>query len=143
MPTLQSPPVRDCSVKKKRNAKESETVTSLIESQNKKKHTNGLPEKKTLSPLEIHSRHKRHMESNVSEIIRRGDIKKEVQLTLSLVCSVQCPKSIRGRRGRPGPPGKHGPPGPQGPQGLQGGHGDQGPPGPKGDSGPQGPVNPS
>ena len=79
------------------------------------------------------------MESNASEI-RRGDIKKEVQLALSsLACSVQCPKSIRGKRGRPGPPGKHGSPGPQGPQGPQGAQGDQGPPGPKGDQGPQGP----
>ena len=83
------------------------------------------------------------MESNASEINRRDDIKKEVQLALSnLACSTQCPKRIRGRRGRPGPPGKHGPPGPpgpKGPQGDKGAQGDQGPPGPKGDQGPQGP----
>ena len=83
------------------------------------------------------------MESNATEINRRDDIKKEVQLALSnLACSTKCPKKIRGRRGRPGPPGKHGPPGPQGPQGIQGdkgAQGDQGPPGPKGAQGPQGP----
>ena len=75
--------------------------------------------------------------TNTSDTIRRDDIKKEVQLALnSLVCTVRCPKSIRGRRGRPG---KHGPPGPPGPQGPKGVQGDQGPPGPKGDRGPQGP----
>jgi len=97
------------------------------------------------SDIEIQTRQKRNLENvnmktNTSETISRDDIKKEVQLALnSLVCTVRCPKSIRGRRGRPGPPGKHGPPGPQGPQGPKGVQGDQGPPGPKGDQGPQGP----
>ena len=84
--------------------------------------------------------------TNASKTIDRDDIKREVQLALnSVVCNVNCPKSIRGRRGRPGPrgsPGKHGPPGPQGtqgPKGNQGTQGIQGPPGPKGDQGPQGP----
>ena len=84
--------------------------------------------------------------ANASKTIDRDDIKREVQLALSsVVCNVNCPKSIRGRRGRPGPigsPGKHGPPGPQGtqgPKGNQGTQGIQGPPGPKGDEGPQGP----
>ena len=78
--------------------------------------------------------------SNVSEIVSREYIKKEVQLAISnLACVVHCPKGVRGRRGRPGPPGKHGPAGPQGPQGPRGTQGDQGPPGPKGDQGPQGP----
>ena len=71
------------------------------------------------------------------------DIRKEVHLALrSQVCTVHCPKSVRGRRGRPGhrgPPGKYGPPGPQGPQGPKGLPGDQGLPGPKGNEGPQGP----
>ena len=75
--------------------------------------------------------------SNVTEIVSREYIKKEVQLAISnLACVVHCPKGVRGRRGKPGPPGKHGPAGPHGPRGTQG---DQGPPGPKGDQGPQGP----
>ena len=79
--------------------------------------------------------------SNVTEIVSREYIKKEVQLAISnLACVVHCPKGVRGRRGRPGPPGKHGPAGPQGPQGPRGTQGDQGPPGPKGDQGPQGPT---
>ena len=94
-----------------------------------------------------HSRQKRNTKdknknSNVSLTACR-EIKREVQLALSsLICTVQCPKGIRGKRGRPGPPGKHGPPGPQGPQGPKGSkgvQGDQGPPGPKGDQGHQGP----
>ena len=58
-----------------------------------------------------------------------------------MVCSVHCPKRIRGRRGGPGPPGKHGPSGPQGSQGTKGTQGIQEPPGPKGDQlqGPQAP----
>ena len=77
---------------------------------------------------------------NASEIFGRGVIRKEIQLALgNMVCSVHCPKRIRGRRGRPGPPGKHGPSGPQGPQGTKGTQGIQGPPGPKGDQGPQAP----
>ena len=78
--------------------------------------------------------------SNVSEIVSREYIKREVRLAISnLACVVHCPKGVRGRRGKPGPPGKHGPAGPQGPQGPRGTQGDQGPPGPKGDQGPQGP----
>ena len=78
--------------------------------------------------------------SNVSEIVSREYIKKEVQLAISnLACVVHCPKGVRGRRGRPGPPGKHGPAGPQGPQGPRGPQGNQGSPGPNGDQGPQGP----
>ena len=96
-------------------------------------------------------RYKRQVETaekttNTSKTVNRDDIKREVQLALSsVVCNVNCLKSIRGRRGRPGPrgsPGKHGPPGPQGtqgPKGNQGTQGIQGPPGPKGDQGPQGP----
>ncbi|CAH3046810.1 unnamed protein product, partial [Porites evermanni] len=98
------------------------------------------------SVAEIHIRHKRNSkineETNVSEIISRGDIKREVKLAMSnLACMAHCPRGIRGRRGRPGPPGKHGPIGPQGPQGPQGPsgpQGDHGPPGPRGDQGPQG-----
>jgi len=107
---------------------------------------NSIREKKVESvsdsDKEIQIRHKRNLENsnkktNTSKTINRDDIKKEVQLALSsLVCTVRCPKNIRGRRGRPGPPGKHGPPGPQGPQGPRG---VQGPPGPKGNQGPQGP----
>ena len=104
-----------------------------------------------MSLAEIRIRRKRHLEninkkSNTSDTITRDTIKKEVQLALgNLVCSVHCPKSIKGRRDRPGhrgPPGKQGPPGPpgpQGPRGEKGAQGDQGPPGPKGDQGPQGP----
>ena len=97
---------------------------------------------------ETHSRHKRssknkNKKSNISLIVSRDDIKREVQLALSsLACKPNCPRGIRGRRGRPGAPGKHGPPGPRGPQGPKGNkgtQGDQGPPGPKGDQGPQGP----
>ena len=78
--------------------------------------------------------------SNVSEIVSREYIKREVRVAISnLACVVHCPKEVRGRRGKPGPPGKHGPAGPQGPQGPRGTQGDQGPPGPKGDQGPQGP----
>ena len=102
-----------------------------------------------MSLAEIRIRRKRHLEninkkSNTSDTITRD--KREVQLALgSLVCSVHCPKSIKGRRGRPGhrdSPGKHGPPGPPGPQGARGekgAQGDQGPPGRKGDQGPHGP----
>ena len=82
---------------------------------------------------------------NGSETIDREAIRKEVRLAIkSQVCSVHCPKSIRGRRGRPGqrgPPGKHGPPGPQGvkgPKGNQGPQGIQGPPGPLGPPGARG-----
>ena len=99
------------------------------------------------SVAEIRIRHKRNSkineETNVSEIISRDDIKREVKLAvINLACMAHCPKGIRGRRGRPGPPGKHGPVGPQGPQGPQGPsgpQGDNGPPGPRGDQGPQGP----
>ena len=99
------------------------------------------------SVAEIRIRHKRNSkineETNVSEIISRDDIKREVKLAvINLACMAHCPKGIRGRRGRPGPPGKHGPVGPQGPQGPQGPsgpQGDHGPPGPRGDQGPQGP----
>ena len=77
---------------------------------------------------------------DVSEIISRDDINREVKLAMTnLACMAHCPKGIRGRRGRPGPPGKHGPVGPQGPQGPSGPQGDHGPPGPRGDQGPQGP----
>ena len=83
--------------------------------------------------------------TNASETIDRGVIRSVVQLALSTqACTVQCPKSIRGRRGRPGPrgsPGKHGPPGPAGPQGTRGSKGPkgiQGPPGPQGQQGPKG-----
>ena len=93
-----------------------------------------------------HSRHKRNskkVKKNFTATVSRDDIKREVHLALSsMVCTVHCPKGIRGRRGRPGPPGKHGPPGPRGtigPKGNKGAQGDQGPPGPKGDQGPQGP----
>ena len=92
------------------------------------------------------SRHKRNskkVKKNFTATVSRDDIKREVHLALSsMVCTVHCPKGIRGRRGRPGPPGKHGPPGPRGtigPKGNKGAQGDQGPPGPKGDQGPQGP----
>ncbi|CAH3184247.1 unnamed protein product [Porites evermanni] len=94
---------------------------------------------------EIQIRHKRNAKnvnkkSNVSEIISREDIRKEVKLAMSnLACMAHCPKGVRGRRGRPGPPGKHGPVGPQGPQGPRGPQGDQGPPGLRGEQGPQGP----
>ena len=78
--------------------------------------------------------------SNVSEIVSREYIKREVRLAISnLACVVHCPNGVRGRRGKPGPPGKHGPAGPQGAQGPRGTQGAQGPPGPKGDQGPQGP----
>ena len=99
---------------------------------------------------ELQIRYKRNMEtenkkSNTSGTIDRDFVRKELRLALSSqACTVQCPKSIRGRRGRPGPrgsPGKHGPPGPQGPQGSkgnQGAQGIQGPPGPKGPQGPKG-----
>ena len=97
------------------------------------------------SVAEIHARHKRNAKninkkSNVSEIISREDIKREVKLAMSnLACMAHCPKGVRGRGGRPGPRGKHGPVGPQGPQGPSGPQGDHGPPGPAGDQGPQGP----
>ena len=97
------------------------------------------------SVAEIHARHKRNAKninkkSNVSEIISREDIRREVKLAMSnLACMAHCPKGVRGRRGRPGPRGKHGPVGPQGPQGPSGPKGDHGPPGPGGDQGPQGP----
>ena len=90
---------------------------------------------------ELQTRYRRNVEtidkkSNGSVDIDHDAIIKEVRLAMkSLSCSVQCPKSIRGRPGRPGhrgPPGKHGPPGPQGipgPKGNQGPHGIQGPPG--------------
>ena len=96
---------------------------------------------------ETHSRIRRNTKdenknSNTSVTVSR-DIKREVQLALSsLVCTVHCPKGIRGKRGRPGPPGKQGPPGPhgpQGPKGNKGAQGDHGPPGLKGDQGPRGP----
>ena len=77
---------------------------------------------------------------DVSEIISRDDINREVKLAMTnLACMAHCPKGIRGRRGRPGPPGKHGPVGPQGPQRPSGPQGDHGPLGPRGDQGPQGP----
>ena len=58
--------------------------------------------------------------SNVSEIVSREYIKREVRLAINnLACVVHCPKGVRGRRGRPGPPGKHGPAGPQGPQKIR------------------------
>ena len=91
---------------------------------------------------ETQSRHKRsskskNKKSNMSVIVSREDIKREVQLALSsLACKVNCLRGIRGRRGRPGAPGLRGP---QGPKGNRGSQGDQGPPGPKGDQGPQGP----
>ncbi|XP_068719306.1 uncharacterized protein [Montipora capricornis] len=100
---------------------------------------------------ETHGRSKRHLEnenrnSNMSRIISRDDIKKELQLALSsLSCPMHCLKGIKGRRGRPGhmgPPGKHGPQGPPGQQGLRGekgAQGEQGLPGPQGDQGPPGP----
>ena len=81
--------------------------------------------------------------TNASETIDRDVIRSVVQLALSTqACTVQCPKSIRGRRGRPGPrgsPGKHGPPGPAGPQGTRGSKGPNGIPGPPGPRGLQGP----
>ena len=83
--------------------------------------------------------------SNRSETIDRDFIRRELRLALSSqACTIQCPKSIRGRRGRPGPrgsSGKHGPPGPTGPQGTKGNQGPrgiQGPPGPQGPQGPKG-----
>ena len=96
------------------------------------------------SVAEIRIRHKRNSkineETNVSEIISRDDIKREVKLAMiNLACMAHCPKGIRGRRGRPGPPGKHGPVGPQGPQRPSGPQGDHGPLGPRDDQGPQGP----
>ena len=79
---------------------------------------------------------------NGSVTIDREAIRKEVGLAIkSQVCSVHCPKSIRGRRGRPGqrgPPGKHGPPGPRGVNGPKGNHGPQGIQGPPGPMGPPG-----
>ena len=82
---------------------------------------------------------------NGSETIYREAIRKEVRLAIkSQVCSVHCPRSIRGGRGRPGqrgPPGKHGPPGPQGVNGPTGNHGPQGiqeSPGPMGPPGARG-----
>ena len=79
---------------------------------------------------------------NGSVTIDREAIRKEVRLVIkSQVCSVHCPKSIRGRRGRPGqrgPPGKHGPPGPRGVNGPKGNHGPQGIQGPPGPMGPPG-----
>ena len=58
--------------------------------------------------------------SNVSEIVSREYITREVRLAISnLACVVHCPKGVRRRRGRPGPPGKHGPAGPQGPQKIR------------------------
>ena len=98
---------------------------------------------------ELQIRYKRNMEtenkkSNKSETIDRDFIRRELRLALSSqACTVQCPKSIRGRRGRPGPrgsPGKHGPPGPPGPQGSKGNQGPQGIQGPPGPKGPQGPM---
>ena len=81
--------------------------------------------------------------SNASKTIDRDVIRREVRLALSTqACTVQCPKSIRGKRGRPGPrgsPGKHGPPGPPGPHGTKGNQGPQGIQGPPGPQGPQGP----
>ena len=97
------------------------------------------------SVAEILIRHKRNAKnvnkkSNVSNIISKEDVKREVKLAMiNLACMAHCPKGVRGRRGRPGPPGKRGPAGPQGPQGPNGPQGDQEPPGPKGDQGPQGP----
>ena len=42
--------------------------------------------------------------SNVSEIVSREYIKREVRLAISnLACVVHCPKGVRGRRGKPGP----------------------------------------
>ena len=100
---------------------------------------------------ELQTRYRRNVEtmekkSNGTVVIDRDTVRKEVRLAMkSLSCSVQYPKSIRGRRGRPGhrgPPGKQGPPGPQGipgpignqgPQGIQGPPGPIGPPGVKGD----------
>ena len=83
--------------------------------------------------------------SNTSGTIDRDFIRRELRLAMSSqACTVQCPKSIRGRRGKPGPrgsPGKHGPPGPPGPQGTKGSQGPQGiqgPPGPQGLEGPKG-----
>ena len=79
---------------------------------------------------------------NGSVTIDREAIRKEVRLVIkSQVCSVHCPKSIRGRRGRPGqrgPPDKHGPPGPRGVNGPKGNHGPQGIQGPPGPMGPPG-----
>ena len=79
---------------------------------------------------------------NGSVTIDREAIRKEVGLAIkSQVCSVHCPKSIRGRRGRPGqrgPPGKHGPPEPRGVNGPKGNHGPQGIQGPPGPMGPPG-----
>ena len=81
-------------------------------------------------------------QSNGSETTDRDDIEKVVQHALSNhVCTVHCPKSIRGRRGRSGPrgsPGKHGPPGPPGPPGTKGNQGPQGIQGPPGPRGPKG-----
>nr|XP_058962172.1 collectin-12-like [Pocillopora verrucosa] len=99
---------------------------------------------------ELQTRNKRQVKntdgrSNASVTIDREAIRKEVRLAIkSQACSVNCPKSIRGRRGKPGqrgPPGKHGPPGPQGvkgPKGNQGPQGIQGPPGPMGPLGAKG-----
>ena len=80
--------------------------------------------------------------TNAGETINRDFIRRELRLALtSQACTVQCPKSFRGRRGRPGlrgSPGKHGPPGPTGHQGTKGPQGIQGPPGPQGPQGPKG-----
>ena len=97
---------------------------------------------------ELQIRYKRNMEtenkkSNKSDTIDRDFIRRELRLALSSqACTVQCPKSIRGRRGRPGlrgSPGKHGPPGSPGPQGTKGSQGPQGAQGPPGPQGPEGP----
>ncbi|XP_022802122.1 peroxidasin homolog [Stylophora pistillata] len=96
------------------------------------------------SKKDLQTRQKRHVKntdgrSNANVSIDREVIRKEVRLAInSHACSVQCPKSIRGRRGRPGPPGKHGPPGKQGIMGPKGNHGPQGIQGPPGPMGPPG-----
>ena len=97
---------------------------------------------------ELHIRYKRDLEtgnkkSNGSQRTDHDEIKTKVFVALSSqACTVQCPRSIRGRRGKPGPrgyPGKHGPPGLPGPQGTKGNQGHQGIQGPPGPDGPQGP----
>ena len=102
-------------------------------------------------PADLQTRQKRQVKnidakSNANVSIDREAIRKEVRLAMnSQACSVQCPKSIRGRRGRPGqrgPPGKKGSPGPPGPPGKHGPSGQQGIMGPKGNHGPRGTQGP-
>ncbi|XP_022805676.1 fibropellin-1-like [Stylophora pistillata] len=77
--------------------------------------------RQSISDKEIHLRPRRHLENSTVNpksihTFRNEDVKKLGIVLRSLVCTMQCPQSVKKRRGRPGergPPGKRGPPGPK------------------------------